>query len=392
VPTEYTAGSQSKTPRDPYLVKSVVHASQLLKAFHSSGEALPLREVARRSSLSKSMVFRLLHTLEACGLVEKAGENLYRSAIRPLRQRSWRIGYAAQGADYGFSKEVSASLQQAAAEEGVELISVDNHYSAKTAQRNADFLVRENVDLVIEFQTDDEVAPVVAEKYRAAGIPLVAIEVPHPGATYYGANNFEAGLIAGRCLGRWLKRRWQEEAGEILLLELARAGNLPRMRLTGILAGIREVVPHAGDCPIAYINGDGRFKESLEATRKHLRAAKPGRTLVGAINDASALGALRAFEEAGRADLCAVVGHNASPEGRAELRQPNSRLIGSVAYFAERYGEELIRVSLDILNRRPVPPAVFVKHQLITRENVDRVYPNDSLFGIVGTGHVRSRE
>jgi ribose transport system substrate-binding protein len=104
--------------------------------------------------------------------------------------------------------------------------------------------------------------------------------------------------------------------------------------------------------------------------------------LVGAINDTSALGALRAFQEAGRSDSCVVVGHNASPEGRMELRQPRTRFIGSVAYFAERYGEELIKVSLDILNRRPVPPAVFVKHQLVTSENVDHIYPNDSLIGI----------
>ena len=46
--------------RDPYLVKSVLHSSQLLRAFRTSGEALPLREVAKRSGLPKSMVFRLL--------------------------------------------------------------------------------------------------------------------------------------------------------------------------------------------------------------------------------------------------------------------------------------------------------------------------------------------
>jgi len=26
---------------------------------------------------------------------------------------------------------------------------------------------------------------------------MIAIDIPHPGATYYGANNYEAGLIAG---------------------------------------------------------------------------------------------------------------------------------------------------------------------------------------------------
>src|SRR3989442_3146594 len=192
--------------RDRYLVKSVVHASRLLSAFRSSGEALPLREVAARSGLPKSMAFRLLYTLERCGMVEKVGENLYRSSLRPFKQKPFRLGYAAQGTDYQFSKEISTGLQRAAAKEGIELISVDNRYNAKIAQRNADVLVREKVDLVIEFQTDDQVAPIVAAKYREANIPLIAIEVPHPGATYFGANNYEAGLIGGRPLRRWAEQ------------------------------------------------------------------------------------------------------------------------------------------------------------------------------------------
>src|SRR5215217_190002 len=109
------AERQAPARRDPYLVKAVVHAAQLLSAFRSSGEALPLREVAARSGLPKSMAFRLLYTLERCGMVEKVGENLYRSYVRPLRQRLHRLGYAAQGTDYQFSKEISTGLQRAAA-------------------------------------------------------------------------------------------------------------------------------------------------------------------------------------------------------------------------------------------------------------------------------------
>src|SRR5437764_9787378 len=121
--------------RDPYLVKSVMHASQLLRAFRASGESLPLREVAKRSGLPKSMVFRLLYTLEKCGMVEKVGENLYQSSLRPFKQKLFRLGYAAQGADYQFSREVSVSLQRAAVAEGIELISLDNRYSAKIEQQ-----------------------------------------------------------------------------------------------------------------------------------------------------------------------------------------------------------------------------------------------------------------
>jgi len=369
-------------PRDPYLVKSVVHSSRVLSAFRASGEALPLREISSRSGLPKSMAFRLLYTLERCGMVEKVGENLYRSAVRPFKQRLYRLGYAAQGTDYQFSKEVSASLQRAAAAEGIELICVDNRYNPKIAQRNADVLVRERVDLVIEFQTDEQIAPIVAAKYRDANIPLIAIEIPHPGATYFGANNYEAGLIGGRYLGRWAKQRWQGDVDEIVLVVLKRAGSLPQMRLTGMLVGMKEVCPHLEDRRVTYLDGDGVLGDSFEAMRKHLRASKSRRIVVGAINDPSALGALRAFQEAGRTDACAIVGHNCSPEGRAELRQPGTRLIGSVAYFPEKYGDEILKVALDILHRRAVPPAVFVKHQMVTPENVNHVYPNDELIAL----------
>jgi ribose transport system substrate-binding protein len=379
-PIAVSTSAAKPAARDPYLVKSVVHASQLLSAFRSSGEALPLREISARSGLPKSMTFRLLYTLERCGMIEKAGENLYRSHLRPFKQRPFRLGYAAQGTDYQFSKEVSTGLQRAAAAQGVELICVDNRYNAKIAQRNADVLVREKVDLVIEFQTDEHVAPIVAAKYREAGIPLIALEVPHPGATYFGANNYEAGLIGGRHLGRWAKQQRYGEADEIVLITLDRAGSLPRMRLTGMLVGMREAHPVLENSHVTYLDGDGKLGESFEAMRRYLRSSRARRFLIGAINDPSALGALRAMQEAGRVDTCAIMGQNASPEGRAELRQPGTRLIGSVAYFPEKYGAEIVAVAMDILQRRAVPPAVFVKHQLVTPENVDHIYPNDQLM------------
>ena len=369
--------------RDRYLVKSIVHASQLLTAFRKPGEALSLREISSRCGLQKTMAFRLLYTLEKCGMAEKVGQNLYQSRVRPWKQRLYRLGYAAQGTDYLFSKEVSESLQGAAAAEGIELICLDNRYSAKIAQRNAELLVREKVDLAIEFQTDEEVAPIVAAKYREAGIPMIAIDIPHPGATYYGANNYEAGLIGGRYLGRWVKEQWHSQADEILLLELKRAGNLPRMRLSGFLVGINLVLPSAASYSVIYLDGDGELGKSFEAVRRYLRSSTAKRVLVGAINDPSALGALRAFEEAGRAENCVVMGQNASPEGRTELRLPKTRFLGSVAYFPERYGTDLIRVSIDILSHRPVPPAVFVEHKLITRDSVDHYYPNDAVTKMV---------
>lgn len=365
-----------------YMVKSLVHASRILEAFQSAGDVLRLRDVVARTGFNKGMCFRLLYTLHQCGFLDKVGENHYRLTSEVRRRRLYRIGYAAQGQDTSFDREVRVSLARAAEREHVELITVDNRYQPKIALRSADYLIREQVDLVIEFQTDELIAPAIASKYMQANIPFIAIDIPHPGATYFGANNYQAGLIAGHYLGRWAKKHWGGEVDEILLVELLRAGSLPKARLRGVSAGIAETLRVPERCRTISVDGDGQFQTTLERVRKHLRESKSKRTLVGAANDSSALGALRAFQEAGRAGECVVVGQNAEPEARAELRTPHTRLIASVAYFPEKYGDGLIRLAFDILARRVVPPAVFTTHQIITPENVDHFYPNDSLMAV----------
>jgi ribose transport system substrate-binding protein len=367
---------------DRYLVKSLVHAATILQAFQSPGEVLRLRDVVERTGFGKGMCFRLLHTLHHCGFVEKIDERHYRlmAVIRPRKR--FRIGYASQGQDSSFPREVHSGLLRAAERERLELIVVDNRYQPKVALRNAQHLIKEKVDLVIEFQTDEAIAPAIASKYLEAGIPLIAIDIPHPGATYFGANNYQAGLLGGRYLGKYAHTCWNGDVDEVLILELARAGALVGARSKGIVAGLKETL-HLGDSVrVISLDGDGQFKASLEKVRRYIRMSKARHVLVGAANDPSALGAVRAFQETGREGTCAVVGQNAEPDARQELRSARTPLVASVAYFPERYGAGLVRLALDILSRKAVPPAVFTRHQIITAENVDHFYPNDSLVGV----------
>jgi len=369
-----------------YVVKALVHASEVLNSFQSKGEVLRLMDVVARTGLNKGMCFRMLYTLRVCGFLEKVGENQYRLVSDARTTRRYRIGYASQGQQSSFSREVDSSLIAAAEGAHAELITVDNRYDPRVALRNADHLIREGVDLVIEFQTDEEVAPAIAAKFLEASIPLIAIDIPHPGATYFGANNYKAGLVGGRYLGRWANKNWQGSVDEILLIEIRRAGSVPQSRIVGTIEGITETLRPSHHGKVIHMDGDGQFGTTLECVRKYLRTSRAKHILVGAANDSGALGALRAFEEAGRISECAIASQNAEPEGRAEMREPHTRLIGSVAFFPEQYGPQLIRVALDIIERKPAPPAVFVKHQLITPENVNHFYPNDSLLQIVKTG------
>ena len=59
-------------------------------------------------------------------------------------------------------------------------------------------------------------------------------------------------------------------------------------------------------------------------------------------------------------------------------------LLFAVAHFLSRESvrRRTHRPAMDIIERKPTPPAVFIKHQLITPDNVDHFYPNDGLLAL----------
>ncbi len=364
-----------------YLIRTLVRAADLLSTFHDPSEVLRLRDVVSRTGLDKNTAFRMLYTLHHCGFLEKSGTGGYRCTIRLNKRRKWRIGYASGGDTSLFNKEITEGFMRAAEQHDIELVLMDNRYSPTTALRVIDRLIKERVDLIVEYQSDYAIAPKIAARCSAENIPLIAVEIPHPGATYFGANNYAAGLIGGHHLGMWARQHWQGSIDAIILVEQRRAGPLAQSRLMGTLKGIEGVLPHANQCQIVYLDGDSDLGRSHAVVHNHLRFSTVKRTLVAGLDDICTLGALRAFEEAGRAECCAVMGQNGSPEARMELRRPGTRLIGSVGYFPEKYGEGLMRLVLSLVEKKPIPSAVFIKHRLITRENVNHLYPNDALIG-----------
>jgi ribose transport system substrate-binding protein len=72
-----------------------------------------------------------------------------------------------------------------------------------------------------------------------------------------------------------------------------------------------------------------------------------------------------------------LVGQGADRLLRAEMRLAARPVLGATAFRPEEYGEHLIRLALDILSGKQVPPAVFMEHFFISPQNVDHYYPPD---------------
>ncbi len=355
-------------------VEAVLRACELLRAFTGPNVIMRVQDLADRTRLHKATVSRLLRTLETAGFVEKVAQRGFRSLISIAQAPRLRIGYASQTETSLFAHEVTESVRRAAETAGVQLLVFDNKYDIATTRRNAARMIEERVDVAIDFQTFERLAQEIPSKFEQARIPLISVDLPMPGATYFGADNYTAGRIAGRALGRWAHEHWGGNFDFVLLIELASGGPLLESRMAGARAGLNEVMGAIEAERFLHLDGANTFEGAHRVAKKHTKE----RCLILAMNDPNALGALAAYREQGREDRCAVAGQGATVDARNELRKAETRLIGTVAYFPERYGEALLRAALDILQNKPLPPALYTRHRLVTSANVNRIYPGDA--------------
>lgn len=305
------------------------------------------------------------------------GENTVRSYSAYDGQSKFTLGFANQSEELPFAVAVRRSVEKAAgAYQDIDLVFADNKLSGEEALRVADKLIARGVDLAIEYQIDYEMGSLIMDKFQRADIPVIAVDIPMVGATFFGVDNYRCGHVAGIALGEWVQQKWQGEFDRLIVLEELRAGTLPAARIKGQLDGLAEVV---GPVPAAKIirldSGNTSSISEAEVTKTLQAHPKANRLAIVSFNTDAAMGALLAARRLGRTEDVAIVGQGADKLLLDEIRQPASRVIGSTAYMPEHYGEKLLELALKLLQGEPVSPAVYTDHIFITSENIDKYYP-----------------
>ncbi len=354
-----------KTSKRLYLIPVLSKALDILELMQSENQPMSLEQVHRQTRISKTTVYRVLKTFVHRGYLSHSPDGLYRQVTRPTKMR---FGYGCLSGEMPFSVEVTESLKDAAASVGVDLVILDNCYDAATAVRNAEEFIKSRVDLVIEFQVEQEVAPVIADKIAAAKIPLIAIDIPHPHATFFGVDNYRVGFEAGTTLAGHAKEAWDARVDWVIGLDLPEAGQLVQSRITGAFEGVKSVLPEIPVECFVRIDGRGMREVSRKLVSDFLaRHPRDRRILVAASNDTSALGVVDAAREAKRERHVAIVGQDCIEEALVEMNRAGSPLIGSVSHETSSYGPSLIHLGLALLRGQHVPPYNYVDHRMVTR-------------------------
>ena len=349
-----------------YIIPILSKGLDILEFLEQVHGPITIEDVFKKTGISKTSVYRILKTLEHRGYLAQTQNGQYRLVAKPRRLR---FGFAVQSADLPFSQAVSRSVTTAAGAAGIEILLLDNRFDTETAVKNAKEFAEQHVDLVLEFQAEEAVAPSVANILKKADIPIIAIDVPHPNATYFGVDNFECGIEAGTLLAQHAIRHWKGNADWVLGVGFNEAGSFVQSRITGAFEALQQRLRNLQPERFAQIDGRGSRNPSRLEVYKFLETKPKGQhILVAAATDSSALGVLDAARQDGREQEIAVVGQDCIPDAIEEMKSGQSALIGSVSHQAETYGPRLIQLGISILRGHAVPPYNYVRHKVVTPE------------------------
>jgi ribose transport system substrate-binding protein len=305
------------------------------------------------------------------------------------QERRFTVGFAnltndpgARLEGLGFSgEEVRSSFVLGARGLPVELVLYDNARDRAKAVANAEDAVQRKLDLYIQYCDDPAANDEVARRLAAAQIPALAVNHPVGNAPLYAADNREAGRIAGEALGKFALATWPGRVHAAAILGAVKdPARVVQDRIAGITEGLQKHLPEVAP---SQLDSGGDFLEAQAQLRRFLAKESGAQTLVATLDDTTALAAKLAVETANRVPDTVIVSQGCDTSVRGgtssnKVIHPNNRnsvVLGSVAYFCDRYGSEILPLTLKMLRGQPVPPRSFTGHVLVTARNVFRIYP-----------------
>ena len=260
-----------------------------------------------------------------------------------------------------------------------DLYYVDNQYNAQIGLQNSDIMLAKNPNGLIWFQADSKVNSITANKFGAANIPIVAIDVPVPGAPFMGVNNFKVAYMAGEKAIELVEAQGGIDSFQsLILMQMPVGGEVTMLRSEGFYQAFVDKYGADKIDPMT-IRADGGTGEAEQANKSmtDVLASIPNtkKAILTSINEQTMSGIIAAIETAGRwnADDWVIITQGCDDVGKAQIREGLTD--ATIAYFPETYGQYIIPTIVTLMAGQPVPPFIYIENEVITKDNIDQFYP-----------------
>jgi ribose transport system substrate-binding protein len=293
------------------------------------------------------------------------------------------IGFNNGSTTVDFLRQVGESMQRAADKAGVKLLVAESNFDAEKIIPNVDNLMLQGAQIIVDFNVNAQVGGSLVDYCGAKGVKVVGIDVMYTGAKgdqawFFGANNQQAGEVAGAGLAKAIKAQWNGKLDTLVLFFNSENGDLVKKRMSGMYDGMKAAGIDLTATKVEWIEmGGGGSDTTLPANQKMTDwlTAHPNlhHIAVGVVNTETGQGVFSAVQSAGRDKDVLLATNNNGKQTLAAWALGQNCWLGGTAYFPTQYGDYIIPLCIDIINGKNPAKIQTMKHEFLTRAQLDKI-------------------
>lgn len=308
------------------------------------------------------------------------------------RGSSLSVAYAGVSDADPLYKSLGDGIAKLAAAKGVPLHRYDNNADATQALSNANLIVQQKPDVVIDWDGAGNTNS-VGQVFARAKIPCVAVNLPITGCSLYDLDQAGAGgqlgiQVAATAVGKG----WAANDMFVLLESVTTAGMAPIQSIGGFYSEFAKRFPGLDRRAVSdfsltttsigssglFVDGVGTLDGAYAATQRALQIIPAGKKLViDVLNDAMVPGVLRALEQAGRQKDVLLASTGAVSGALAGLRTNPAWVAEGDAGLSE-WPRYLLAMSRAIAAGEKIPDRTPTPFRVVTKANVDTFFDGDT--------------
>lgn len=267
--------------------------------------------------------------------------------------KNYTIGFANLNEIDEGPVQARRSLESALAKyDHLNLVLRDNQLNTERAKENMQYFADLPVDLAVLFHLDERNLSDVIKPVIWKGIPVITMTVRVPMAYFFGLDDKQAGKFVGEELKKWVEDNWQGEFDKVLVLTPQTGLTFNLHRIEAAL-DILKTMPTFDPNKVLYVDEGGTPEKAVVNAKAVMeRWQDQHRVVILSMIDYIVVPVLDMIRDLGYLSQVACGSFDSTDVALSEFRKPDSRLIVAPTFVAERFGEYMVNMILDVLDKK----------------------------------------
>lgn len=293
-----------------------------------------------------------------------------------------KVGYSSPSLNAPFYVVLTKSIKKYTESSGMKYFSADGQDDIIKQITSIEDLIAAGVNILILNPLDHKAMVPAVNAAVKSGVPVFIVDSAiDPEANYITsvqANNEGNGEL----IGEWIVKKMGRTKIKVALISGSQGNPVGREKRLGFIRGFSETqLMTQGNVDLTIVSqgwGNWTNNGGLKAMEDIL-VAYPDINLLVAENDAMAMGAMKAIDEAGKSADITIAGFDGQKEAYELIKQ------GKFGATALNSPDELARLVVDAVIRylngeKQIDKIIYTPAVLITKDNVDRYFDPDAIF------------